>query len=53
MTLVDCSEETVESIWEYFNMANNMIFSVFLTIFIFFNRLLRAKYNFITPAHKE
>ena len=26
-------------------MAKNMIFSVFLTIFMFFNRLLRAKYR--------
>ena len=25
-------------------MAKNMIFSVFLTIFLFFNRLLRAKF---------
>ena len=36
-----------------YNMAKNMIFSVFLTIFIFFNRLIRAKYCFITSAHKE
>ena len=35
-------------------MANSMIFSVLLTIFIFFNRLIRlAKYCFTTPAHKE
>ena len=38
---------------KYFNMEKNMIFYVLLTIFIFFNRLRRAKYCFITPAHKE
>ena len=35
---------------EYFNMAKNTIFSVLLTIFIFFNRLIRAKYYFTTPG---